>query len=72
MIKVYIAMNKETGKVMTGARGQVAFGDAGSLRKSIGADWTVQRDARFKGCKPKDLYDVLEYELNLSEGVVGK
>jgi hypothetical protein len=68
MKKAYIAVNKETGKVMSGARGHSVFDDVGTLRKSIGADWVTQRDARFKGVKPKDLYFVLEYELNLSEG----
>lgn len=66
-MKAYVAISKKTGSVISGARGQKVFDDAGTLRKSIGQDYWIQSQAREQGVKPKDLYDVHEFELNLED-----
>lgn len=68
-MKAYVAIEKSTGKVMHGGRGQTVWGNAGNLRKSIGQDYLRQHEAKKHGVAVKDLYDVYEFELNLEEGV---
>ena len=43
---IYVAINKETGKIMSGAKGQYAFGDDSTLGRSVG-------QAYGKGAKEK-------------------
>lgn len=57
---MYVAISKEDGSVMSGAKGQHAFGDKRSLASSIGQSYTYT--ARRLSCKPKDLYDIYEVD----------
>lgn len=59
-MKLYFAISKETGELITGARGQGAFTNARNLRRSLGQDFFLQREAREKGVRVMDLYDVHE------------
>lgn len=62
MTKIYIAISKETGDVMSGAKGQYAFGDKATLGRSIGQayGYTAQK----KGfSSTKELYDVFEVDV---------
>lgn len=58
MKKIYIAVSKETGEVMSGARGQHAYGSVASLTKSVGQDYWTRKKANEKGIRPRDLYDI--------------
>jgi hypothetical protein len=69
-MEVFVAIDKETGKVVSGARGHSVFDSSETLRKSIGGDRWKQREAREKGCKVKDLYFVYKFKLNLMEGEI--
>ena len=69
-MKVFIAISKDNGKIVSGARGHKVFDDISTLRKSIGADSSRQMQARKRGCKVRDLYDVYEYDLEIGMGRV--
>lgn len=58
---IYVAVNKETGKVMGGAKGQHAFGSAAGLSRSIGQAYSYT--AHKEGVKPKDLYNVVAIDV---------
>lgn len=61
-VKIYIAISKETGQVMSGAKGQYAYGSVASLSKSIGQDWWSRKKAKEQGVRPRDLYNVWEVD----------
>jgi hypothetical protein len=56
--KIYVAISKDTGAVMTGAKGQHAFSHAGSLNSSMSQQFWNKQEAKNKGVKVRDLYDV--------------
>jgi hypothetical protein len=62
---LYVAINKQTGKVMTGAKAQAAFLDKGTLGRSVGQAYKYQA----KGVKVKDLYYI--HEIDLEETLKG-
>jgi hypothetical protein len=64
---LYVAINKQTGKVMTGAKAQAAFLDKGTLGRSVGQAY--QYAARKEGVKVKDLYEI--HEIDLEETMKG-
>lgn len=59
---IYVAISKKTGGVMSGAKGQYAFGDKGSLGRSVGQNYAYE--ARKQGIKPKDMYDIHEIDVD--------
>lgn len=60
---IYIAVNKKTGKVMVGAKGQYAFGDVATLGRSVGQNYRYE--AKQAGIKPKEMYSVHEIDVNM-------
>lgn len=60
-MNLYIAINKETGNVMSGANGQYAYADPGTLKRSIGQAYGYA--AGKKGVKPRDLYDIISVDV---------
>lgn len=62
---IYVAISKN-GNVMSGAKGQYAFGDKGTLRKSVNYHykWEANRD----GKHPSELYDILEIDVDKVKG----
>lgn len=55
---IYVAISKKTGEIMSGVKGQYAFGDTASLNRSLANayGWV----ARKKGLKARDLYYIEE------------
>lgn len=53
---IYVAISKETGKVMTGAKGQAAFLDKDLLRRSLGQT--------YHGAKAKEMYYIETIEIS--------
>lgn len=62
MTTIYVAINKETGAVMSGAKEQYAFGNTNTLRRSLGQAYGYS--AMKEGKKPLDLYDIHEIDLD--------
>jgi len=71
-MKIYVAINKETGELMPGASGQYAYGSKASLAKSIGQDWWTRKKAREKGVRPRDLYEIYELDLEKTLELAGR
>lgn len=60
---MYVAICKETGRIMSGAKGQHAFGDPSTLAKSIGQAYSYT--AQKSGIKPKDMYYIVRLHVNV-------
>ena len=58
---IFVAVSKETGSVFSGVNGQHAYGDMGTLRKSM--SHSLSWIARSKGVKPAELYDIYEIDI---------
>ena len=60
-MNLYIAINKESGNVMSGNNGQYAYVEPGTLKRSIGQaySWSAGK----KGIKPRDLYDIISVDV---------
>ena len=58
---IFVAVNKETRKIIPGAKGQYAFDNEASLGRSLGQ--TLGWIAGKEGKKPKDLYDIMKFDL---------
>lgn len=58
---LYVALSKKDGGIITGAKGQYAFGSDEVLRRSLGQklSYTAQR----QGVAPQDLYTVHAFDL---------
>jgi hypothetical protein len=61
MNKIYFALMD--GELIRGAGGTVGFESSAKLRRSIGQNYYMQRLAREKGVKPKDLYTVCAVDI---------
>ena len=61
MDTILVAISKETGEVLSGARGQYAYGDISRLRKSMGQELSYA--AKLEGVRPKDLYSIHEIDI---------
>lgn len=58
---IYVAINKETGGIMKGAKGQAAFDNRSTLGRSIGQNYKYE--ASRKGIAVKDMYSVHEIDV---------
>lgn len=58
---LFVAISKKDGGVITGAKGQYAFGSDEQLRRSLGQSlsYTAQR----QGVRPQDLYEIHAFDL---------
>ena len=67
---LYFALDKKTGEIIRGARGQIVFPDESYLCRSLGNK--LAREASKKGVKPSDLYIIRsiaeEQVIHMSEG----
>lgn len=67
---VYVAIDKESGEVVLGARGQAGFSDTGSLNKSIAQRYRSRNSygridtAKTVGKKASDYYDIKCIDMN--------
>jgi len=62
MTKIYVAISKATGNVMSGAKEQYAFGSTATLRRSIGQAYAYT--ARTQNMKPHEMYEIHEIDLD--------
>lgn len=60
---IYVAIHNETRQIVSGAKGQAAFFDIISLRRSIGQTG-LPFIAKEKGVKSKDLYTIIELDIS--------
>jgi hypothetical protein len=60
---IYVAISKESGNVLSGMKGQHAYGDINSLKKSMGQ--SLSYTAKRNGVKPMDLYSIHEVDLDM-------
>lgn len=58
---LYIAMDKETGAVLSGAKGQYAFRDVGTLRRSMVHSLKIR--SLKEGKKASDFYDACKFNI---------
>lgn len=63
MSNFYVAIHKETGDILRGAKGQVVMESEQSLARSIGQNESVKYEAQQKGAKPRELYTIKEIDL---------
>jgi len=59
---IYVAIRKDSQTVMSGQKGQYAFGDTGALNRSIA--YSYKYEARQKGVKASELYSVLAIDVS--------
>lgn len=70
--KIYVAVSLETGELMSGAKGQHAYGSIQSLTKSIGQDYWTRKKAKEQGVRPRDLYKIIELDVLQSIAFAGR
>lgn len=63
--KIYIAISNETGRVISGVKGQYAFGDKGSLNRSLA--YSLEYKARKAGVKARSFYRI--YALDVTQAI---
>ena len=61
MSTIFVATDDDTGEVLSGARGQYAYGNVSRLRKSMGQELSYA--AKVDGVKPQDLYSIHEIDI---------
>jgi len=61
MSTIFVAIDDDTGEVLSGASGQYAYGNVSRLRKSMGQELSYA--AKLDGVRPKDLYSVHEIDI---------
>ncbi|PEZ47056.1 hypothetical protein CN367_11870 [Priestia megaterium] len=59
---IYVAISKDSGRVLSGQNGQYAFGDKGTLKKSVNYkySWTAKQ----RGLHPSETYDIHEIDVD--------
>jgi hypothetical protein len=58
---IFVAISKKTGGVMSGAKGQYAFDDKSTLKRSV--NYSYQWEANREGKHPSELYDIHEIDV---------
>jgi len=61
MSTIFVAIDKDTGEVLSGASGQYAYGHVSSLRRSMGQELSYA--AKVEGVKPQDLFSIHEIDI---------
>lgn len=69
---IYVAINKETGEVMSGQKGQYAFPNKERLKKSV--NYHYRYVANRNGVDVNNMYDIYELDITkaLSLGVLNE
>lgn len=62
---IYVAVSRETGKVVSGQKGQAGFFSKSQLNKSVG--YSVRSYCKRHGIEPKDLYYIMEIPVPAKE-----